>query len=248
MSILFVASEAAELEPLAERLENLRKLSWPIDYAYEGIANSRRFILAANGAGPKLASRAAEVAIRAVKGAELSSSQLEAVVSTGYCGGLDPALQLGEIMIAEAVLDAATQEQFPCGTVEGVPARGLVLSQDRIALDAVEKARLFRESGAVAVEMEAAGVAARSKRAGLPFYCIKVISDTATESFALDLNRMRTTEGRVARGKIIMHALARPNLVPGLFRLKRRTEEAARVLGEFLVSCRIGSDIHITGE
>jgi hypothetical protein len=45
-----------------------------------------------------------------------------------------------------------------------------------------------------------------------------------------------------------MHALARPNLVPGLFRLKRRTEEAARVLGEFLVSCRIGSDIHITGE
>jgi adenosylhomocysteine nucleosidase len=248
MSILFVAAEAAELEPLAERLENLRKLSWPIDYAYEGIANSRRFILAANGAGPKLASRATEVAIRAVKGAELSSSQLEAVVSTGYCGGLDPALRLGEIIVADAVLDAATQEQFPCGAVAGISLLGLVLSQDRIAVDAVEKGRLFRESGAVAVEMEAAGVAARSKRAGLPFYCIKVISDTATESFALDLNRMRGTEGRVARGKIIMHALARPNLVPGLFRLKRRAEEAAKVLGEFLVSCRIGSDIHIPGE
>ena len=248
MSILFVASEAAELEPLAERLENLRKLSWPIDYAYEGIANSRRFILVANGAGPKLASQAAEVAIRAVKGAELSSSQLEAVVSTGYGGGLDPVLQVGEIVVAATVLDAASQERFPCGPLEGISALGIVLSQDRIAIDAVEKKRLFEQTGCLAVEMESAGVATRAKRAGLPFYCIKVISDTATESFALDLNRMRTAEGRVARGKIILHALARPNLVPGLLRLKRRTEDAARVLGEFLVSCRIGSDIHIPGE
>jgi nucleoside phosphorylase len=248
MSILFVAAEAAELEPLAERLENLRKLSWPIDYAYEGIAHSRRFILVANGAGPKLASQATEVAIRAVKGADLSASQLEAIISTGYCGGLDAALKTGEIVVATEILDAATQERFPCQAVEGMAARGVVLSQDRIAIDTVEKERLFRETDAVAVEMEAAGVSARAKRAGLPFYCIKVISDTATESFALDLNRMRTTEGRVARGKIILHALARPNLVPGLLRLKRRTEDAAKVLGEFLVSCRIGSDIHIPGE
>jgi hypothetical protein len=37
-------------------------------------------------------------------------------------------------------------------------------------------------------------------------------------------------------------------LVPGLLRLKRRTEEAAQVLGEFLVSCRISPDIHSPGE
>jgi adenosylhomocysteine nucleosidase len=248
MSILFVASEAAELRPLAERLENLRKLSWPIDYAYEGIFNSRRLILVANGAGPKLAAQAAEVAIRAVKGAELSSSQLEAVVSTGYCGGLDPTLQIGDIVVASEVLDFATRESFPCMAPDGHAGRGVVLSQDRIAIGIVEKEGLFSQTRACAVEMEAAGVAARSKRAGLPFYCIKVISDTASESFALDLNHMRTKEGRMARGKIIMHALVRPNLVPGLFRLKRRTEEAARVLGGFLVSCRINSDIPSPGE
>jgi hypothetical protein len=123
-----------------------------------------------------------------------------------------------------------------------------VLSQDRIANDAAEKQELFAKTGACAVEMEAAGVAARSKRAGLAFYCIKVISDAATESFAFDLNRMRTTDGRVARGKIIVHALTRPNLLPELYRLKRRTDEVARVLGEFLVSCRIGSDITSSGE
>jgi adenosylhomocysteine nucleosidase len=247
MSILFVASEAAELEPLAERLENLRKLSWPIDYAYEGISEGRRFILAANGAGQKLAAQATEVAIRAIPNAALSSSRLEAVITTGYCGALDPTLKVGDIVIAEQILDSATGDHVPCAEWHGHPIRGVVLSQDRIANNIEEKQQLFLKTGACAVEMEAAGVAARAKRAGLPFYCIKVISDLATESFGLDLNRMRTTEGRVARGKIIMHALVRPNLVPGLLRLKRRTEEVAQVLGAFLVSCRIGSDSSSSG-
>jgi adenosylhomocysteine nucleosidase len=247
MSILFVASEASELKPLAAHLENLRKLPWPLDYAYEGIANGHRFILTAHGAGPKLAERSTEVAIRAVSGAKQSSSQLEAVVSTGYCGGLDPTLQIGDIVVATQVLNSATQEIIPCGELDHL-IRGIVLSQDRIATNIEEKAQLFRQTGACAVEMESAGVALRAKRAGLPFYCIKIVTDTATESFAFDFNRMRTIEGRLARGKIMIHALAHPNLVPGLFRLKRRSEEVARALGEFLVSCRIGSDIASTGE
>jgi adenosylhomocysteine nucleosidase len=248
MSILFVAAEAAELKPLAGHLENLRKLNWPIDYAYEGIMGGRRFLLAANGAGSKLAMKATEIAIRAISSADLSSSHLEAVVSTGFCGGLDPGLKVGDIVTAQEVLDLATGQRYPCVELLAEAARGIVLSQDRIANDATEKQELFAKTGACAVEMEAGGVAARSKRAGLPFYCIKAISDVATESFAFDLNRMRTTDGRVARGKIIVHALMRPNLLPGLFRLKRRTDEVARVLGEFLVSCRIGSDITSSGE
>jgi adenosylhomocysteine nucleosidase len=243
MSLLFVASEAAELEPLAQHLQNLRKLPWPLDYAYEGIADGRRFILVANGAGPKLATKATEVAIRAVSNADLSSSTLEAVISTGYAGALDPSLKIGDIVVAHEVLDAATSEQYACAQVIGHASQGVVLSQDRIANHSAEKQQLFNKTGACAVEMEASGVAARAKRAGLPFCCIKIISDVASESFGLDLNQMRTSEGRVARGKIIVHALVRPNLVPGLLRLKRRTEKVARVLGDFLVSCRIGSDV-----
>ena len=243
MSILFVASEAAELKPLAAHLENLRKLPWPLDYAYEGIANGRRFILAAHGAGPKLAERATEVAIRAISGAKQSSSQLEAVVSTGFCGALDPKLQVGDIVVATQVLDLATQEIYLCPDLPDRRISGIVVSQNRIATNIEEKAQLFHQTAACAVEMEAAGVASRAKRAGLPFYCIKVISDSANESFALDFNSMRTTEGRLARGKIIVHALAHPNLVAGLLRLRRRTGEMAQALGEFLVSCRIGSDI-----
>ncbi len=239
MAILYVASEARELEPFASLLTGLRKLKWPIDYAFEGVLEGRRVLLAANGAGPKLASQAVEIAIRAVTGAELSSSRLEAVVSTGYCGALNRNLRESQIVVGTGVLELASREMFECAPVDaaGEFVSGLVLSQDRIANDAAEKQQL-EQHGAVAIDMEAAGVAARTKRAGLPFYCIKAVCDRADESFPLDINRMRTPEGRIARVKIGVHALTHPGLVPRLLHWKRRSEDAAKALGECLVSCR----------
>jgi hypothetical protein len=53
---------------------------------------------------------------------------------------------------------------------------------------------------------------------------------------------MRSDEGRIARGKIGLYALTHPVAIPGLFRLKRRADDAASALGEFLVNCRISSE------
>ena len=243
MAILYVSSEAVELGALAERLTGLRKLKWPIDYAWEGIWEGRRLMLAANGAGPKLAEKAVEVAIRAVTAGNLSSSRLEAIVSTGFCGALDPDLREGQVIVANEVLDLESQEKFAATSVCGgeTTPSGLIVSQDRIANSAAEKQQL-RATGAIAIEMEAAAVAARAKRAGLPFACIKVVTDRADESFGFDVNQMRSTDGRIRRGKIGFYALTHPNVVPELFRLKRRTQDAVRVLGEFLVNCRISSE------
>ncbi len=240
MAILLVASQAFELKPVAGMLTGLRKLKWPLDYAYEGIWESRRILLAANGLGPKLSAHAVEMAVRAAMSAELSSSRLEAVISTGLCGALDPNLREGQIIVASEILSPSNGERYPCAEVAGTSEfiSGPILSQDAVANNPKQK-QLLRNSGALAVEMEAAGVAARTNRAGLPFACIKIVSDRADESFPLDLNSMRTQEGRIDRGKIILHALAHPKSIPSLFRWKRRAEDAAAELGEFLVGCRI---------
>jgi adenosylhomocysteine nucleosidase len=240
MAILYVASLAMELEPFAALLTGVRKLKWPIDYAFEGVWEGRRVMLAANGAGPRLAAQAVEIAIRAVTGAELSSSKLEAVVSTGFCGALDPKLREGQIVVGTEVLDLDTNAAFECGTIESETpfASGVLISQDRIINYAAEKQQI-RERGALAIDMEAGGVAARAKRAGLPFYAIKVVSDRTDESFPLDINRMRSTDGRIRRVKIGVHALTHPKLLPQLLHWKRRSTVAAKALGGFLVSCRI---------
>jgi len=243
MAILYVAAEDFELEPFAGLLTGLRKLKWPIKYAFEGIWEGRRVMLAANGSGPKLATQAVEVAIRAVVAAELSASKLEAVVSTGLCGALVPALQENQIVVGTRVLDSETQETFECARVNASsePISGLVLAQDRIAWESAEKERLGN-SGAIAIDMESAGVARRAQRAGLPFACIKAVSDRMDESFGFDLNKMRTIEGRIARGKISIYAATHPKHIPEVFRLKRRAEDAAKALGDFLVSCRISPE------
>ena len=241
MAIFYVAAEAMELKPFANMLTGLRKLKWPLDYAFEGILEGRRVMLAANGAGPKLAERAVEVAVRAVSAAELSSSKLEAVVSTGFCGALDPGLRESQMVLASSVVNGGGESLLDCEMAHAAPegfATGRVLSENRIVGDAAQKKELSN-SGAIAVDMEAAGAGRRAKRAGLPFFCIKVVTDRADESFGFDLNEMRTSEGRIARGKIVSYAFTHPKVLPELFRLKRRSENAAKALGDFLVSCRI---------
>jgi nucleoside phosphorylase len=239
MAILFVASEAFELEPLAQRLTGRRPLKWPVKYAEQGVWQGKRYLLAANGPGAKLARKCVEVGIRATSVTDLSSSKLEAVVSVGLCGALQSTLSVNDIFIGTEVLDGTASERFTCHPVahDGAATEGLVISVDRIAVTQSDKAKLA-ETGALAVEMEAAGIAMRTLAANLPFSCIKVVSDTVDEEFVIDFNELRTTEGRFARGKIVIYALTHPSVIPSLFRLRRRVKEASGALGAFLASCR----------
>jgi adenosylhomocysteine nucleosidase len=240
MAILLIAAEAAELKPFEKHLINARKLNWPIDYAYEGIVEGRRMLLAANGAGPKLAAQAVEVASRAIKGAELSSSRLEAIVSVGFCGAIKPGLRPAQVIIGTEVLDPRDGSKYPCAAINATSEHetGVVASLDRVITHREEKAKLFA-SGAVAVDMESLAVAQAAKRAAVPFFCVKTVSDLADETFRIDFNQMRTPEGRIARGKIVLYVITHPWMLGELLRLRRRSQDAARALGEFLVSCRI---------
>lgn len=250
MAILFVASEAFELKPLAERLTGLRPLKWPLDYAEEGVWQGKRYLLTANGAGPGLASRCVEVALRATSMAELSASKLEGVVSTGLCGALEDSLEIGDIIEAVEVISPDGDHRIPCVEVEcdREHKRGFVVSENRVAGTIAEKQKL-RSEGVLAVEMEASGSGRRAVAAGLPFCCIKVVSDRADEEFVMDFNRLRSTEGRFSRGKIMVYALTHPPTIPRLLSLRRRSQAAASALGAFLASCRFQfSDIHPESE
>jgi hypothetical protein len=87
--------------------------------------------------------------------------------------------------------------------------------------------------------MEAAAVAERANRAGLPFFCVRVVSDAADQDILFDLNAMRDAEGRFQTRRILGAAMANPiRLVPQLFRLQRQSWLAARSLGDFFADCR----------
>ena len=180
----------------------------------------------ANGAGP-------ECARAAVSAAPLPT----AVCNIGFCGALDGSLGIGDIFVATEVWNGSRTypAQDPHGTAPG--KAGPLASQPHIARTAAEKRRL-RNSGAFAVEMEAAGVAGASERLNVPFYCIRAVSDLADEDLANDFNRCIMPDGRFNIARLLLSACASPIKRFGeLIRLSKRTKLASHNLGEFLADC-----------
>ena len=92
---------------------------------------------------------------------------------------------------------------------------------------------------AIAVEMEAAGVAQRAQTLGLPFFCVKAVTDLAGETMANDFNAVLRSDGRFDTIGILASSLRHPWVrLPELFRLRSRSLLAARSLGEFIADCR----------
>jgi len=182
-----------------------------------------RFVPVTGGAGPRLAA----VALSRV------TDRFDAVVSAGMCGALDPSLRIGDVFVAVSV-----NGETCCAPVAQTPYRtGALVSVDRIVGSVSERQQLAAE-GYAAVEMEASAVAGWAAKHTLDFYCIRAVSDTATEEFAVDLNAARDSDGRIRVRHILGQAARRPlTIVPELLKLRRNSEIAARALGAFLATC-----------
>jgi adenosylhomocysteine nucleosidase len=182
-----------------------------------------RFLNITGGAGPRLAAAALD---------KLSTS-CDVVVSTGMCGALDPSLRVGDVFVAVSVNGVTCRLPSP-----QTPYRsGTLVSMDRIVGTAAERKQLA-DAGYAAVEMEASAVSEYAAARGIEFYCIRAVSDTAFEEFAVDLNAARDREGRIRVRKILWQAARQPwKIIPELLRLRRNSDTAARALGAFLATC-----------
>lgn len=227
-----MAADAREFSGLGRHLKNSRKAGSGIDFARRGVLAGRETLLVANGAGPRLATEAMAWGSRRL--------DVEVVVSTGYCGALEHTLRVGDIIIALQVYSPETGRRFRVEAPEYAPQKvgGTLVSIDRFVGTAHEKQRL-RSMGAVAVEMEAVGVAEEAERRRWKFCCVRVVSDTADEGFDIDMNAARGADGRFRTGQIVASALRRPVArIPELLRLMNSSQRAARALGDFLAECR----------
>ena len=115
------------------------------------------------------------------------------LLRVGTCGGLDPSLRLGELVIAtEAISDDGTSQALGAG--ERVAASPSILSGLRGAApefvsdgpvvstdlfyDAEDRHERWRTAGARAVEMEAAALFVLALRRGVEAGCALLVSDT----------------------------------------------------------------------
>lgn len=180
---------------------------------------------------------------RARKAAEaLLNDGLECLLSMGLAGGLDARLETGDIIAASAI-HGAQAKRIVCDPALLARA-GALLAAGGIAchrgdmMDAIApvatrgaKKALYRQSRALAVDMESHGVAEAATAAGLPFLALRVIADPAAQEIpALALMGMRA-DGSIDPLAVIKGLVKSPLALPELIRLGRQSRRAGAALG-----------------
>jgi len=230
MRLIFVASDPMEFRGIAATAGERRKSRIGVDWALTAKLRGNQVLLAANGVGWKRAAAAVDAAHNVFPA--------DAVISTGFCGALDPQLAIGDTVVATCVVGPEGRYAalpIPGG---GRATKGLVISTDHVVGTADEKRALRAEGGSV-VEMEAAGVASRAQALGLQFFCVRAVTDLATEDMANDFNAVLRPDGHFDTIGIFRHLLKRPIArLPELIRLRQNCERSAKSLGEFFADCR----------
>ena len=230
MKLLLIASHRMEFQGLLARCEQARPAALSVDWSRLARLGAHDVLLAANGVGARRAAAAVDAAS--------AMFAAGAVVSLGFCGALAPELGVADIVVAIGI--AAVDRRFAAQSPAAAPAHraGTVCSLDHVARTAEEK-RGLHATGSIAVEMEAAGVAARAEALGRPFYCIKAVTDLACESLANDFNSALRSDGHFDTIEILRSSLRHPSVrLPELFRLRKRCLRASKVLGGFVADCR----------
>lgn len=163
----------------------------------------------------------AAAAERAFK-ASLAERDWGLVLTCGFAGGLAPAIPPKTVIfdaepdfpLRQALLDAgAVSASFHCA--------------ERVAVTAVEKAALRARTGADAVEMESGIIRRLCRARSLPAATVRVISDAAHEDLPLDFNALMNSEGKLNFAKLAGAVWCRPQKIPALIALGRRSHAAA---------------------
>lgn len=120
--------------------------------------------------------------------AVLAGAAATGILSFGCAGALDPALAAGTCVVATAVQAGATLVGTDPAWTRALLARlpqahaGLLAGLDAPLATRAAKARLWHDSGALAVDMETHAAALAARRHGLPFAACRVVLDPAWRS------------------------------------------------------------------
>lgn len=130
------------------------------------------------------------------------------VIAAGFCGALDPALAIGDIVVSPRIV-----------------------SVDRIVATPAEKAALRAATGADAVDMESAAVEEVCRDRGVGFVGVRAVSDSATAALSAELIQL-LSGGTVSVPRALVALARRPRLLREFLRLGSDTAMAARELSE----------------
>ena len=164
------------------------------------------------------------IGIRAVRlPTNVSAPDIRRIILAGFGGALDPALHIGDVVVDGLPRPCSGEAAFRTGRIH--TALGIVSTP-------AQKAALYLQTGAIAVDMEGEKVRRFAELLGVSFIHVRAISDTATEALDPVILNFVDEFGRVRPLALAGGLLQRPQLISKLVRLGMNARVAGIRLGK----------------
>lgn len=166
----------------------------------------------------------------------------KALMSFGLAGGIGAGADTGTVVVPETLKsDAGAWKADPPWRQRLILAlkpgfrllEGPIYSAGAVVVTPRDKAGLASSTGAVAVDMESAGIARAAAEAGLPFVAIRVVADGPEDSLPENVETLVSASGgtRLSGLPAMLLSFRRLHLLAGLaLRSRRARAELARVI------------------
>lgn len=179
------------------------------------------------------------------------------IVSIGYAGGADPRLRVGDLLVADKVLELPSADDGKSGNpppleipidphllrqapreIPSLPASifsGGLITVGEVVHDPKLKHEIGIQYSVLAIDMETAALARVAREKNLPFLSIRSITDTASQEL-FDVSSFLEKDGEISRLKAGWYVLTHPASLKSLKNLKDHAQLATRSLTDFLAA------------
>lgn len=175
---------------------------------------------------------------RTVQVVEEAASAAECLVSFGIAGALKPGLRAGDIVLSTEVVD----EDRRWLTSDNIRSRISELAEQIGALEGPvlgaqipvatkrDKRAAWKETGAIAVDLESVVVARAAAALGIPFVVLRAIADPAARELPPAALVPLAADGTPALGQVLASVLTSPRQLPTLLTVAREARQALQAL------------------
>jgi nucleoside phosphorylase len=165
-----------ESKYLVAKLQGTRKLEAGALPVITGELGGRRIAICHTGVGAE--------SCKARITSFLREHHPASLISSGFAGGLDPVLKVGDVIIAGNFSSDALLVK--AGTAQVLKAT--MTTQPQVAESVADKAALFSQTGATAVDMETGIIFAQCAERGIPMISLRGISDSALDELPVSFS------------------------------------------------------------
>jgi nucleoside phosphorylase len=240
--ILLFYAFAREIAPFKRRIRDRAPLALDGLQGFRAEMGGKEFAVVGHGIGHRRATDAALRAFELIPSAGL-------VIGTGVVGALSSGLKPGDLVLADRILtidkDGKVAEQSSTNVAQvraagrslaiaGIAySTGAILTSNRV-LSVAEKRRAKDSTGAIAVDMETAAIAAEAIIRGIPFIALRAVLDEVDDEVVGA--EMADEDGNVRPLAATSYLLRNPATMLKLPRMVRNLSRATTAIADALTA------------